>query len=150
MQGPLPPRPASATQTAPDDNVRLVRAIWDADRRRDWDAIYPAYAEDAVWEDHAGLWGDWGVARGPEGIREAWRRWHEAFENVQMDFGEVTSAGDVVIVTYAVQARGRGSGVEVHQSITLVWTLAAGKAVRIRAYLSRAEALEAAGLPDTP
>lgn len=128
------------------ENVDLVRGIWEADRRRDWEAVYAAYAGDVVWEDHAGLWGDWGVARGPNGIQEAWRRWHEAFENVEFEFGEVADAGSVVVVTYSLRARGRGSGIEVHQPITLVWTLAAGKAVRIRAYLSRREALEAVGL----
>jgi ketosteroid isomerase-like protein len=130
------------------ETVELVRGIWEADRRRDWDAVYAAYSLDVEWEDNAALWGDWGVARGPDGIRQAWRRWHEAFEDVQMEFGEVAEAGDVVVVTYHLRARGRGSGVEVQRPITLVWTVAAGKAVRIRAYASRAEALEAVGLRD--
>jgi ketosteroid isomerase-like protein len=128
------------------ENVDVVRGIWEADRRRDWEAVYAAYAADIEWEDHAGLWGDWGVARGPDGIREAWRRWHEAFEDVEIDFGEVADAGDVVVVTYHLRGRGRVSGAEVHQTVTLVWTLAAGKVVRIRAYLSRAEALETVGM----
>jgi ketosteroid isomerase-like protein len=128
------------------ENVEVVRGIWEADRRRDVDAVQAAYAPDIVWEDNAGLWGDWGVARGPDGIREAWRRWYEAFEAVEMDFGEVAADGDVVVVTYQLHARGRGSGVEVELSITLVWTLEAGKVIGIRAYTSRDEALEAAGL----
>jgi ketosteroid isomerase-like protein len=127
------------------ENVEVVRGIWDADRRRDWEAVYSAYAPDVQWDDHAGLWGDWGVARGPDGIREAWQRWHEAFEEVRYDFGEVAAVGDDVVVTYCLHARGRGSGVEVRQSVTLVWTLRERKVIRIRAYLSRADALEAAG-----
>jgi ketosteroid isomerase-like protein len=128
------------------ENVELVHGIWEADRRRDWEAVYAAYAADIEWEDHAGLWGDWGMARGRDGIRQAWRRWHEAFEEVRFDFGEVADDGDVVVVTYELRARGRGSGIELRQPITLVWTVKAGKVVRIRAYLSRADALEAAGL----
>jgi ketosteroid isomerase-like protein len=127
-------------------NVDVVRAVWEADRRRDWDAVYAAYDGDVVWEDHAGLWGDWGVARGPDGIREAWRRWHEAFDEVRFDFGEVAHGGDAVVVTYVIHARGRGSGVEVQQTVTLVWWLASGKIVRIGAYMTRPEALAAAGL----
>jgi ketosteroid isomerase-like protein len=129
-----------------EENVDVVRGIWEADRRRDWDAVYAAYDGDVVWEDHAGLWGDWGVARGPDGIREAWRRWHEAFDGVRFEWGEVDHGGDVVVVTYEIHGRGRGSGVEVQQAVTLVWQLAGGKVVRISAYLTRAEALEAAGL----
>jgi ketosteroid isomerase-like protein len=128
------------------ENVDVVRAIWEADRRRDWDAVYEAYDDDVVWEDRAGLWGDWGVARGPDGIAEAWRRWHEAFEEVRFEFGDVAHDGDVVVVTYEIHARGRGSGVDVRQPVTLVWWLAGGKVVRITAYLTRPEALEAAGL----
>jgi ketosteroid isomerase-like protein len=128
------------------ENVDLVRRVWEADRRRDWKAVYAAYDGDVVWEDHAGLWGDWGVARGPDGIREAWRRWHEAFEEVRFEWGEVAHGLDAVVVTYDIHARGRGSGVELTQAVTLVWWLAGGKVVRVSAYLSRAEALEAAGL----
>jgi ketosteroid isomerase-like protein len=128
------------------ENVDVVRGIWEADRRRDVEAVHAAYAPNVEWEDHAGLWGDWGVARGPDGIRQAWRRWYEAFEDVEMDFGEVAAGGDVVVVTYELRARGRGSGAAVRQSITLLWTLDAGKVVRITAYTSRDEALEAAGL----
>jgi ketosteroid isomerase-like protein len=127
-------------------NLDLVRGIWEADRRGDWKAVRAAYSDDVVWEDHAGLWGDWGVARGPDGIHQAWRRWYEAFEDVQIEFGEVAHGGDVVVVTYGLGARGRGSGVAVRQTITLMWTLKAGKVVQIRAYTSRDEALEAAGL----
>jgi ketosteroid isomerase-like protein len=129
-------------------NVEVVRGIWEADRRRDVAAVHAAYAPNVEWEDHAGLWGDWGVARGPDGIRQAWRRWYEAFEDVQIEFGEAAAAGDVVVVTYQLSARGRGSGVDVRQAITLVWTLEAGKVVKIRAYTNRHEALEAAGLRD--
>ena len=63
-----------------EENVAIVRSIWSADRRRDWSTVYAVYHPEIVWEDLAGLWGDWGRARGPEGVRVAWARWHEAFE----------------------------------------------------------------------
>jgi ketosteroid isomerase-like protein len=110
------------------------------------EAVHAAYASDAVWEDNTGLWGDWGAPRGPEGIRAAWRRWYEAFDEVQFEWDEVAEGGDDVVVTYRTKARGRGSGAVVDQAITLLWTLRAGKVVRIRAYTDRAEALTAAGL----
>lgn len=110
------------------------------------DAVLAAYAPDAVWEDNTGLWGDWGIARGPEGIQAAWRQWYEAFDEVQFEWNEVADAGDDVVVTYRAKARGRGSGAVVDQAITLVWTLRAGKVVHIRSYADRAEALTAVGL----
>jgi ketosteroid isomerase-like protein len=127
-------------------NVEIVLAIWEADRQRDAEAVRAAYAPDVEWEDNTILWGDWGTARGPDGIQAAWRRWYEAFEDVQFEWDEVADLGDDVVVTYRCHARGRGSGAVVDQAITLLWTLRAGKVVRIRAYPDRAQALEAAGL----
>jgi len=128
------------------ENVEIVRGIWEADRQRDARAVRVAYAPEVEWEDTTGLWGDWGTARGPDGIQAAWRRWYEAFEDVRFEWDEVTDAGDDVVVTYRAHARGRGSGAVVDQAFTLLWTLRAGKVVRIRAYADRAEALGAAGL----
>jgi ketosteroid isomerase-like protein len=130
------------------ENIEIVRGIWEADRRRDLEAVQAAYAPEIEWEDNTGMWGDWGVARGVDGIRHAWRRWYEAFDEVEMEFGDVADAGDDVVVTYPLHARGRGSGAEVHQPFTLVWTLEAGKVVRVRSYASRREALDAVGLSE--
>jgi ketosteroid isomerase-like protein len=79
------------------ENVEVVRGIWEAGERRDVEAVYASYAPDIEWEDNAGMWGDWGVARGPDGIRQAWRRWYEAFEDVRMGFDEVADVGDDVV-----------------------------------------------------
>ena len=128
------------------ENVKVVRGIWEADRRRDVAAVHAAYAPDVEWEDNTVLWGDWGTARGPDGIQAAWRRWHEAFEDVRFEWGEVADGGDDVVVTYRVYGQGRGSGVGVDQAITLLWTLQAGKVVHVRSYSERADALKAAGI----
>jgi len=128
------------------ENVEVVRGIWEADRQRDARAVRAAYAPEVEWEDTTGLWGDWGTSRGPDGIQAAWRRWYEAFEDVRFEWDEVTDAGDDVVVTYRARARGRGSGAVVDQAFTLIWSLRAGKVVRIRAYADRADALGAAGL----
>jgi ketosteroid isomerase-like protein len=127
-------------------NVEIIRALWEADRRRDWDAVLSAYDPDVVWDDRSGFWGDWGEARGREGIREAFRRWHQAFEEVEFDWDEVAHEGDRVVVTYRIRGRGRGSGLEIDEPLTLVWRLRDGRIVEVLAYTDRAEALAAAGL----
>jgi hypothetical protein len=57
-------------------------------------------------------------------------------------------AGDEVVATYRVHGRGRASGAEVDQRITLLWSVRDDKITRVRAYRERSEALEAAGLRD--
>ena len=49
------------------ENVEIVRRIWEADQRRDVDAVHAAYAPDIEWQDNTGMWGDRGVARGLDG-----------------------------------------------------------------------------------
>ena len=118
-----------------------------ANESRDWDALFAAYAPDIEWEDTSGLWGDWGVARGHEDLRQAWRQWLEIFGDVSWRLdADPLDAGDHVVATYRVHARGRASRVEVDQRITLIWTVRDGKISRVRAYRDRSEALEAVGL----
>jgi ketosteroid isomerase-like protein len=131
------------------ENVEVVLRLSEANARGDWDAVYAAYASDIEWEDTSGLWGDWGVVHGHEALREAWRRWFEVFDEVSWRLdGDPIDAGDEVIATYRVHARGRESGVAVDQRLTLVWSVRDRKIARVRAYRERSQALGAAGLPD--
>jgi ketosteroid isomerase-like protein len=43
------------------ENVEVVRAVFDAQRRRDWQAFRRLYDPENEWEDVSGLWGDWGT-----------------------------------------------------------------------------------------
>jgi ketosteroid isomerase-like protein len=129
------------------ENVEVVRAVLDAQRRRDWRAFPDLYDPEIEWEDVSGLWGDWGTRRGFDDVRNAFLTWFEAFE--QVDFrleGSILESGDDVLATQRISGRGRGSGLPVTQSITLIWTVRGGRVTRVRAYRERAEALEATGL----
>ena len=132
------------------ENKDLVRRLSEANDRRDWGAVFEAYAPDIEWEDCSGLWGDWGVARGHEGLRQAWRRWFEIFGDVrwQLDGEPIDAAEGDVVATYRVHGRGRGSGVAVDQRLTLIWSVRNRKIARVRAYSKRTEALEALGLSE--
>jgi ketosteroid isomerase-like protein len=56
--------------------------------------------------------------------------------------------GDELVAVIHTIARGQGSGIRVENRIAHLWTFRDGKATRFRVYLSRAEALEAAGLSE--
>ena len=133
------------------ENTELVLWLSEANDRRDWDAVFGAYAPDIEWEDCSGLWGDWGVARGHEGLRQAWRRWFEVLGDVrwQLDGDPIEAGEGDVVATYRVHGRGRGSGVPVDQRLTLVWSVRDRKVARVRAYGDRAQALEAVGLSES-
>jgi ketosteroid isomerase-like protein len=130
------------------ENVDLVRRVFEAHNRRDWDTVYSFYAPDIVWEDVDGLWGDWGTARGTEGVRAAWRRWLGALERPVFTADDIRDAGDEVLVRLRMSGRGRESRVHVEQVIAMVWTVHRGRVTYVRVYRDRADALAAVGLSE--
>jgi len=129
-------------------NTEVVREVFEAHERRDWDAVYGYYSSEIEW-DGGILWGDWGdrgVARGRDGLQEAWRRWIEAFEFARFEAHDYVEVGEDVLIQVRMHARGRGSGLETDQELALVWTVRDGLVVRVRAFTDLEEAREVAGL----
>jgi ketosteroid isomerase-like protein len=87
--------------------------------------------------------------RGAEGLAEFLRVWTEDFDDWSVTFDEVIDAGDDRVVLLVSQSgTGSGSGVPVELRFAQIYELEAGIVTRIRFYLDRSEALEAAGLSD--
>lgn len=85
------------------------------------------------------------VYHGHAGIREAFRIWLGAWQDYRQEWDEIIDGGDeMVVVIGRERGRGKASGVEVEQEVFAVWTMLDGKAIRIRFYPGREEALEAA------
>ena len=85
---------------------------------------------------------------GHEGVRDYVRVLFEAIEDYRMVPEEFIDAGDDQVLVFSREGgRGRGSGAEVMTQPTAhLWTIRGGKAVRMRSYWERSDALEAAGL----
>jgi ketosteroid isomerase-like protein len=128
------------------ENANVVRAVVDAQRRRDWQAFRRLYDPDIEWEDASGLWGDWGSRRGFEEVRDAWLTWFEAFEQVDFEIEELVEAGNQVVAFIRASGRGRESGLVIDQRLPSVWTVRGGRVVRVRGYREDVDALHAAGL----
>ncbi len=86
------------------------------------------------------------VSRGPQGFAEGWRDWLEPWESYSIEIEEVIDAGDDVVSLVRVQARTARDAVPVEHRPAAVWSVRDSKIVRVRFYLERDEALEAAGL----
>lgn len=93
-----------------------------------------------------------GLARvyaGVEEIARFWTEWLDAWGSVGVvEDIEVIDAGDTVVFSANQTLRGKGSGVEVPMP-EYAWTVRFrdGKVVNATLYMSRSEALVAAGLP---
>ena len=87
---------------------------------------------------------------GHEGLRQLFAAWHEAWGEIEYSYDELIEAGeDSVISVVTRHAQGRGSGAEVERPFALLWTLRDGKVIRVVWFLTRDDALEAAGLRDS-
>jgi ketosteroid isomerase-like protein len=88
------------------------------------------------------------TSHGPEALAEAWRDWLEAWESYYLEVEEVLDAGDEVVSLVRVRARTTRDAVAVEHRPAAVWWVREGKIARVRFYLDRDQALEAAGLQE--
>ena len=134
------------------ENVEIVRQVYEAAASRDAAAVFALYDPlvelDASRLGLAGGAGTAGISRGHEGLRSFFREWHEAWGNIEYSYEELIDAGEQVIAVVNRHARGRASGIEVERPFALLWTLREGKVIRVAWFLSRADALEAAGVSE--
>jgi ketosteroid isomerase-like protein len=132
------------------ENVEIVRGIYEAASRRDDVSPFEVYAEDIVWDlSNAGraLLMPQRVYRGHEGVRQVFREGYSSFSEINFTVEELTDAGDRVLATIRERDVGRTSGARVEATYFAVWTLADGKIARMQLFDDRRQALEAAGLP---
>jgi ketosteroid isomerase-like protein len=134
------------------ENVQIVRRIYDAWIAGDYETVLSAYDADIRLNPDPEAW--WvGMDEdylGHEGVRRYLRAVFDAFEDYHPEIERITDVGGGQVLTLAVEhGRGRGSGAEVQAARTAhLWTLRAGKAVRIDLFLDRRRALEAVGLSE--
>jgi ketosteroid isomerase-like protein len=89
-----------------------------------------------------------GVFTGPEAVRRYFEQFIESFDEFTFEAEDFIDLGDDrVLILFRLRTRGKGSGANVEARPGWIYTIRDGKAMRIEAYLERADALAAAGLP---
>jgi ketosteroid isomerase-like protein len=132
------------------EDVELIQQQVDAANRRNAEAFVATVSPDVEWED-AMFWSEpLRIYRGRQELQEWFvRAIVEPWESVHVEVEEIIDAGeDRVVAGGLLTARGRGSGVETRLHGWFVFWFESGLITRRRAFLERAEALEAAGLEE--
>ena len=129
-----------------EENVEIVRRIYDAYLLADFETALSLI--DTEVEVDASLRPDGEVFHGHEGVAEALRTWTGAWEVFRVEVEEIRDAGDHVVGVERQSGRGKGSGLPLARQFFAVWTVRDRKVVRIAWFLSRSDALEAAGLSE--
>jgi ketosteroid isomerase-like protein len=88
------------------------------------------------------------IYRGHEGLRMWLMDSFESFEELTNEWSEFRDLGDRVLAFGHVKARARGSGMKIDSPMGWIFTVRRGKFVKAEGFLSRAEALKAAGLSE--
>jgi ketosteroid isomerase-like protein len=135
------------------ENVDAFKRGLDAYNRRDLDALMDELDPGVEWHPALAvlLGGKQTVFRGHQGVRESIQEEDEALAVYQLEVSEIRDLGNRVLAIGRIRARGRESGAEI-ESPFYALTESKGtkgkgtRAIRLRTFLDRKEALEAAGL----
>jgi ketosteroid isomerase-like protein len=126
------------------ENVELVRRRFAAALEDDWDTALEDLGHDVEIHDFdipdAG-----GIYRGHEGYRAWVRRWMDGWESARMEEPEFRAVGDDrVIALFRMVVTGAHSGMELERDDAVVYTIRAGKIVRVEYFNDQDEAVRRA------
>ncbi|MBA3261185.1 MAG: nuclear transport factor 2 family protein [Thermoleophilaceae bacterium] len=129
------------------ENVALVRNVFDATSRRDWDAVLAAYSPDIEWDDRD-LRPEGAIHRGIDAMRQEMRAWFGTWSNYRQDVEQMLDAGEHIVVVVRESGEGKGSGAPMDHRIGVVITVRGELIVRQTLYREPNDALEAVGLSE--
>lgn len=131
------------------ENVATVEAALQAMERGGLDSLAEYWADDIDYRAAEGALDDRGPMHGKEAVRAYVQEWLDMFDDCKIEPVELIDAGgDKVIAVLRSSGRAKLSGVETDVTYAVVHTIRDGKIARGREYMTRAEALEGAGLSE--
>jgi ketosteroid isomerase-like protein len=127
------------------ENVEIVRLIYEHLNRGDVEGVVGVCGDDFLMDMTERVFNP-DTYRGPDGIRRFYAGVRDAWESYHWGVEETRIAGDSVVALLHCEGRSRQGGPGVDWRVAWLWKLRRGRAVSVRFYRHRAEALEAAGL----
>src|SRR5437868_13378321 len=130
--------------------ARRIQRAYAAANRRDFDLVLLGWDPASEYRPAADLMPPdvEPVFHGHDGMRQLWRYWLDAFEDIQWEPEEILDFGDLFLVTAKQCGHGSGSGVAVSEPVFQLFQLRRGLVVRQEDFMDRSEALEAAALKE--
>ena len=123
------------------EHIEVVRRLFVGFDREDWAAALELFDQAVEWSSTEGIY------HGPEGVLNSLVEWFEPWEEHHVEVDEVIDIGDQVLAVLHLSARARQSGMEIDQRFFQLYTVRAGRIIRMAEFLTRDEAVEAARVP---
>ena len=132
------------------EDVDAFKRGLEAGNRGDVDGLVAELHPQIEWHSalHMLMGGEQTVFRGHAGVRRMIGDLYDTFDEVHIEVSEFRVLGDGLVAIGSTRTRGKSSGAVTETPLAFVTEIRDGKTISIRAYLDRAEALEAAGLSD--
>ena len=127
-------------------NTEIVRSIYDAVNRRDWDSAFREQSPDVELTTPPGP--NAGTYRGREEVQGFWEEMLTPFEAWTAEPEEFFEHGDQVVAVLKARVRPKDSSAEIENRTGHLWTIRDGAVVSMRMFPQPEKALEAAGLSE--
>lgn len=131
-----------------DQNAETVRLAYEHLNWRDVDALAGLCHDEFVIDMTERVFNP-DTYRGRDGMRRFFDGVKDLWETYNWELKKTVVADDVVVAMLHCEGRGRG-GVRVEWDVAWLWTFRQGTPVSLRLYRDPLQALEAAGLADSP
>src|SRR5262245_13324708 len=129
------------------ENVAAVEAAYAALDRDGLDQFVGWWTDDLDHRSIEGAPDDRGPIRGKRALRAYLEDWIDTFDGYRIEPVELIDGGDDrVVAVLRFGGRAKRSGIEVDQTMGVVFEIRDGRIARGREYATRDEALEAAGM----
>ena len=127
-------------------NVEIVEEAYEAFAQGGLARYMEHFAADVDYRAVETAPDDQGPIAGREAFRAWLQDWIDMFDEFKMEPLELIDAGDnTVVVAERYGGRAKLSGIDMHSTVWIVLKIRDGKLARGREYMSREQALEAAG-----
>jgi ketosteroid isomerase-like protein len=131
------------------ENVETVRTATEAMLRGDAATALDALDPDVEWHATVGGINEGRTYHGSAEVAKAFIDYFEVWERIELRADDYIDAGDDEVIVFLHEvAMGRESGAVVETDTGTVNTVRDGKIARVRGYMKRSQALEAAGLSE--
>jgi ketosteroid isomerase-like protein len=128
-------------------NVEIVRSIYEAFNRRDWDAVFrDQHPEGQLLLPPGAI--NQQIHRGREEIQAYWQDMLSTFEWASVEPDRLIEKGDQLVAIVKIRVQPKGTSAEIEITNGHLWTLRDGKTVSMRLFPEPEKALEAAGLQE--